>query len=94
MKRNKEATETYFEDIDPEKKKSYDIKDSVPLEVKKGTLVVLHGDFVHYSDDNLSNETRHAYTMHFVETEGCVWDGANWLQRRKDLPFNLYYKNV
>ena len=94
MKRNAEATETYYEENESEKKKSYEINKSVPLEVPKGSLVVLHGDFVHYSDDNLSNETRHAYTMHFVETEGCKWDQGNWLQRGKEMPFRLYYKEI
>ena len=94
MKRNKEATETYFEEKDPNKTKSYDVENGVPLEVPKGSVVVLHGDFVHYSKDNRSNERRHAYTMHFVETEKTVWDEGNWLQRGGNLPFRSYFKEV
>lgn len=92
MKRNKEATQTYFEETDPEKKKSYSTDNSVPLEVPKGSLVVLHGDFVHFSEDNLSNERRHAYTMHFVEREKTIWDEGNWLQRNANMPFKEYFK--
>ena len=33
----------------------------------KGSVVLLHGDFVHFSKDNISGKSRHAYTMHFVE---------------------------
>lgn len=92
MKRNPDATQTYFEETDKEKKKSYDIKNSIPLEVPKGSLVVLHGDFVHFSENNLSGEKRHAYTMHFVETENTTWDKNNWLQRNPLLPFKNYFQ--
>ena len=94
FKRNKEATKTYTEDFDPKKEKSYDISKGVALEVTKGSVVVLHGDFVHYSDDNLSELRRHAYTMHFVEMNGVSWDKGNWLQRNEKLPFKDYYKEI
>ena len=34
------------------------------VEVKKGTLVLLHGRLPHYSCENKSPNSRHAYTIH------------------------------
>lgn len=39
----------------------------VPLEVPAGTLVVLHGQLVHWSSENTSDVSRHAYSMHIVD---------------------------
>lgn len=94
MRRNPEATGTLFNETDPLKLKSYEIENGVPLEVEKGSVVLLHGDFVHYSKGNVSLDKRHAYTMHFVESEDAVWDKGNWLQRGKDVPFIDYYKEI
>ncbi|MGJ8682515.1 phytanoyl-CoA dioxygenase family protein [Paraglaciecola sp.] len=49
------------------------------LEVKKGTLVVFNGLLPHFSAPNLSNKSRHAYTLHITcgETE---YSKQNWLQ--------------
>ncbi|XP_068663919.1 phytanoyl-CoA dioxygenase [Aristolochia californica] len=68
---------------------SYDQKDFVPIEVKAGSLVVLHGDLIHQSFENQSSKSRHAYSIHAVETDGCVWAKENWLQRKVD-PEPLY----
>ena len=37
------------------------------LEVKKGSLVLLHGRLPHYSSENKSNKSRHAYTIHIID---------------------------
>ncbi|CAN6478532.1 unnamed protein product [Victoria cruziana] len=68
---------------------SYDRSDFVALEVKAGSLIVLHGDLVHQSFENRSLKSRHAYSMHAVETDGCSWAAENWL-RRKAEPEPLY----
>ena len=54
------------------------------LEVKKGTLVLLHGRLPHYSCENKSSKSRHAYTIHVIEGNSTYPD-TNWLQRT-DLP--------
>ena len=36
-------------------------KNFVPLEVKEGTLILLHGRLPHYSCENKSNKSRHAF---------------------------------
>ena len=62
----------------------------VPLEVKAGTLVLLHSAFVHASFDNTTDEARHAYSVHVVEGgEGFTYPDYNWLQRPKDKWFNV-----
>ena len=56
------------------------------LEVKKGTLILLHGRLPHYSCENKSNSSRHAYTLHIIDGR-CTYPKFNWLQRSNDLPF-------
>lgn len=70
-------------------KPDYDLNGSVSLEAKKGTVVVLHGDFVHYSKANSSDKERHAYTLHCVETHNSVWEKDNWLLRPENNPFTV-----
>jgi phytanoyl-CoA hydroxylase len=56
------------------------VAQGVPLEVPAGTLVVLHGNLVHYSAANTSDRSREAFTMHVVEGM-YPWREDNWLQR-------------
>jgi phytanoyl-CoA hydroxylase len=53
----------------------------VPLEVKKGTLIVLHGLLPHRSLENKSSRSRHAYTLHVIGGN-AHYPAENWLQRR------------
>ena len=50
------------------------------VEVKKGTLVLLHGRLPHYSCENTSSHSRHAYTLHVIDGTTKYMD-YNWLQR-------------
>ena len=50
------------------------------VEVKKGSLVLLHGRLPHYSCENKSPYSRHAYTLHVIEGKTKYLD-YNWLQR-------------
>ena len=50
------------------------------VEVKKGSLVLLHGRLPHYSCENTSEKSRHAYTLHVIEGKSKYLD-YNWLQR-------------
>ena len=59
--------------------------DLVPLEVKAGTLVVLHGLLPHWSDVNRSDKSRHAYSIHCI-SESSEYPAWNWLQRNSELP--------
>eukprot|EP00898_Chlorokybus_atmophyticus_P001644 jgi/Chlat1/2480/Chrsp175S08712 len=63
----------------------FDLTELVPLEVKAGSLVLLHGTLVHMSHENKSPLSRHAYSVHFIEGEGSRWADNNWLQL--DRPF-------
>jgi len=52
----------------------------VPLEARRGTLVLLHGALPHLSGPNLSDRPRHAYTIHAID--GVTrYLPDNWLQR-------------
>lgn len=63
---------------------SYDQNDFVPIEVKAGSLVVIHGDLIHQSFENQSPNSRHAYSLHVVDTDGCKWAGDNWIRRKQE----------
>ncbi len=54
------------------------------LDVKKGTLIILHGRLPHYSCENKSSKSRHAYTLHIIDGNSN-YPKTNWLQR-KNLP--------
>lgn len=58
----------------------------LPLEVKKGALIVLHGLLPHKSLANRSATSRHAYTLH-VMSGNVHYPADNWLQRPVDMPF-------
>lgn len=53
-------------------------KNYVPLEVKRGDVIVLHGLLPHFSERNTSNKTRFAYTLHFID-RACHYEKNNWL---------------
>jgi phytanoyl-CoA hydroxylase len=58
----------------------------VPLEVKKGTLIVLDGLLPHLSRKNHSSRSRHAYTLHVADGR-FDYSADNWLQRDPLFPF-------
>jgi phytanoyl-CoA hydroxylase len=53
----------------------------VPLEVRKGTLIVLNGLLPHMSLTNRSPKSRQAYTLHVIEID-CHYPTDNWLQKK------------
>jgi phytanoyl-CoA hydroxylase len=57
----------------------------VPLEVKKGALVLLDGLLPHLSRANRSPRSRHAYTLHVIEA-GAHYPEDNWLRRAPSMP--------
>jgi phytanoyl-CoA hydroxylase len=63
----------------------------IPLEVKKGTLIILHGLLPHMSLVNRSPKSRHAYTLHIIESD-CHYPADNWLQRAKEMPLRGFEK--
>lgn len=75
----------------PHEEDAGDVQAYVPLEVKRGTAVLLHGQLWHFSHENRSDRSRHAYTMHVVESDGARWSEDNWLQRHSDVPFVPLY---
>jgi len=55
-----------------------------PLEVKKGTLVVFNGLLPHFSAPNLSDKSRHAFTLHMT-CANTNYAKENWLQAEPSL---------
>jgi phytanoyl-CoA hydroxylase len=72
----------YFETFDPE---PWPEDQLVPLEVMKGSLILLHGLLPHKSLANRSPKSRHAYILHLIDANsGYALD--NWLQRPAEMP--------
>ncbi|KAM8873521.1 phytanoyl-CoA dioxygenase domain-containing protein 1 isoform 1-T1 [Synchiropus picturatus] len=71
--------------------KEYDDDKFVPVEVKKGGVVLIHGEAVHRSAENKSENSRHVYTFHIMESQDTKWSPDNWLQPTEELPFPLLY---
>lgn len=57
----------------------------VPLEVSKGSLIILNGLLPHKSLANRSSKSRHAYTLHVISAD-CRYPEKNWLQRSPEMP--------
>jgi phytanoyl-CoA hydroxylase len=68
---------TAMETVDP---MPWPAMEPTPIEVRRGTLVVLHGLLPHASSANRSARPRHAYTLHLID-RGAAYDSDNWLQR-------------
>ncbi|HEX5890751.1 MAG TPA: phytanoyl-CoA dioxygenase family protein [Pyrinomonadaceae bacterium] len=62
-------------------------KNLVPLEVPKGTLIVLNGLLPHLSYENRSTRSRHAYTLHLISAN-AKYPADNWLQRSETMPLS------
>lgn len=69
------GTEMHIFDNEP-----LSIEGMIPLEVKKGTCIVLHGLLPHYSLPNTSGKSRQAYSLHTIDSNAKYFK-ENWLQR-------------
>ncbi len=71
----------------------FEVFDSTPwpeeklqaLEVKQGTLILLHPLLPHLSRENRSSRSRHAYTLHVIDAS-ADYPRSNWLQRSPEVP--------
>ncbi|HBB88438.1 MAG TPA: phytanoyl-CoA dioxygenase [Blastocatellia bacterium] len=61
----------------------------VPLELTKGSLIVLHGLLPHKSLANRSSRSRHAYTLHLIDAHSS-YAADNWLQRPAGMPLKSF----
>ncbi|KAA8647155.1 hypothetical protein EYZ11_009566 [Aspergillus tanneri] len=69
-----------------------EVPDAVPrpedvqvLDIKAGSLVLIHGNVLHQSEKNTSDRSRFAYTFHVIEgADGWEYDERNWLQPPKN----------
>ena len=54
--------------------------EAIAVEVPLGSVVIFHDHMPHYSSQNLSQHSRHAFTLHVAE-KSSRWSEKNWLQR-------------
>jgi phytanoyl-CoA hydroxylase len=80
------VTEMHFETYDPE---PWAEDQLVPLEVSKGSLIMLHGLLPHKSLANRSAKSRHAYTLHLIDVNSS-YPQDNWLQRPASMPLKSF----
>jgi phytanoyl-CoA hydroxylase len=52
---------------------------SVPLEARRGSVIILHGQFAHGSGPNRSGSSREAYSLHIIDGT-CSYAKDNWLE--------------
>nr|XP_057906220.1 phytanoyl-CoA dioxygenase domain-containing protein 1 isoform X3 [Doryrhamphus excisus] len=57
----------------------------------KSGVVLIHGQVVHRSAENVSEDSRHVYTFHVMESQDTQWSPDNWLQPTEELPFPPLY---
>ncbi|KAE9000633.1 hypothetical protein PR003_g18886 [Phytophthora rubi] len=77
----------------PETVEPFDVSKSQPLITNKGDLVLLHSSFVHFSEANRSPHSRHAYSIHVVESRDVAYPADNWLQTTGNVPFKPMYES-
>ncbi|KAF9894521.1 hypothetical protein FE257_006405 [Aspergillus nanangensis] len=76
MEEEEEEEKEQDESLSPREEDEVDI-----LEVKAGSLVLIHGNVLHKSEKNTSPRSRYAYTFHVIESaDGWKYDERNWLQ--------------
>jgi len=68
---------TVMDEVDPT---PWPAIEPTPIEVRRGTLVVLHGLLPHASSANRSARPRQAYALHLIDGR-AVYSEDNWLQR-------------
>lgn len=61
----------------------------VPLEMKKGSLLLIHSLLPHKSLANHSSKSRIAYTFHLIDRTS-EYPASNWLQRGPQSPLKPY----
>ncbi len=57
-----------------------DQDEAIAVEVPAGSVVIFHDHMPHYSSQNMSEYSRHAFTLH-VAGHSANWSKKNWLQR-------------
>lgn len=63
------------------------------LDIKAGSLVLIHGNVLHMSEKNTSPRSRFAYTFHVIEgADGWDYDERNWLQPPEGGEFSKLYR--
>eukprot|EP00834_Sanchytrium_tribonematis_P004426 NODE_218_length_12464_cov_0.653781.p1 type:complete len:462 gc:universal NODE_218_length_12464_cov_0.653781:6890-8275(+) len=50
----------------------------IPVPMKKGSLLLIHGNLYHHSKENNSDMSRIAYTFHVADGK---WEDSNWIKK-------------
>ncbi|XP_071322298.1 phytanoyl-CoA dioxygenase domain-containing protein 1 [Trachinotus anak] len=73
------------------REQDHDKEKFIAAPVKKGGVVLIHGEVVHRSAENKSEDSRNVYTFHIMESQDTRWSPDNWLQPTEELPFPPLY---
>jgi len=64
----------------------FDEKAFVPVEIKAGDAILIHGQVVHKSEQNRSPISRQIYTFHIIETNNTEYSKEKWIQTKERTP--------
>lgn len=73
---------TAFEGHGPENKP----EEYVVTPVRKGGLILIHGDVVHKSEQNCSDRSRNIYTFNMYDAASATYSPQNWIQPPESFP--------
>jgi phytanoyl-CoA hydroxylase len=101
---NADAAPTMFVAINPDESKwegklPGDCPDDLraagflPVPVKAGDLVGIHGLVDHLSLANTSGNPRHSFQMHLIDSNESEWSKENWLQYKNSREFERLYRD-
>jgi len=86
---NADEGSTLFRGSDRE----YKNEEFVPIPVKKGSAILIHGQVVHRSGKNSTDSAREVYTFHVFDNPEDNWSKENWLQPTDTYAFPRLYDN-
>lgn len=66
---------------------AWELEKMIPLEVPRGSLIILHGLLPHMSKENNSPHSRHAYTLHMMSGKH-EFAKDNWLRNTDHADFS------
>lgn len=68
----------------------WSLEKMIPLEVPRGSLILLHGHLPHMSKENNSSRSRHAYSLHIISGD-AIYPQNNWLYRPANMPLQGFF---
>ncbi len=82
-KRYRRKANGYAAEIEVHDAREWLPEKALPLEVRCGSVILLHGQCAHGSGPNLSDHSREAFSLHIVDGQ-CAYADDNWIKWEHD----------